>query len=106
MELIVLRLVHIVGGMIWVGAGVFSALFLMPALRDSGRSAPAVMAALRARHLFVFLPVIALLTILSGVRLMMIVSGGFQAAWFRSPSGNAYAWSGLIAIVVFVMGIT
>ena len=31
-ELIVLRLVHILGGMIWVGTGIFNTFFLLPAL--------------------------------------------------------------------------
>jgi uncharacterized membrane protein len=106
MEIIVLRLVHIIGGIVWVGAGVFNAVFLMPALRQAGPAAGQVMGALRARRLFIFLPVVALLTIVSGVRLMMIVSGGFQAAWFQSASGSAFAWSGLIALVVFVLGLT
>lgn len=106
MEIIILRLVHVVGGILWVGSAVFNGLFLVPALRQLGPVAGQVMAGLRARHMFVFLPVVALLTILSGVRLMAIVSGGFDAAWFNSRPGSAYAWSALIAIVTFIIGIT
>ena len=106
MEIIVLRLVHVVGGILWVGAAVFNMLFLAPALRASGPAAGPVMAALRQRGLFVFLPVVALLTILSGTRLMMIVSAGFDASWFQSTRGSVYAWSGLISIVAFVLGIS
>jgi hypothetical protein len=106
MEIIVLRLVHVVGGILWVGAAVFNMLFLAPALRRAGPAAGPIMATLRQRGLFVFLPAVALLTILSGVRLMAIMSGGFDAAWFGSAHGSAYAWSGLIAIVAFVLGVT
>ena len=49
---------------------------------------------------------VAILTILSGVRLMAIVSAGFDASWFNSTRGATYAWSGLIAIVAFVLGVT
>ena len=106
MEIIVLRLVHIVGGMVWVGGAVFNVAFLAPTLRGVGPGAAPVMAGLRQRGLFVFLPVVAILTILSGVRLMAIVSAGFEASWFNSARGATYAWSGLIAIVAFILGIT
>jgi hypothetical protein len=105
MEIIVLRFVHILGGIMWVGAAVFNALFLAPTLRRVGPSAGPVMAALRERGLFVFLPSMAVLTILSGTRLMAIVSAGFDASWFNSVPGATYAWSGVAAIVAFVLGI-
>jgi uncharacterized membrane protein len=104
-ELFVLRLVHILGGMIWVGAGVFNSFFLLPALAQAGPAAGQVLAGLQRRRVFTFLPIVALLTILSGVRLMQLTSGGFSPAWFASPPGRTYAWSGVAAIVGFVVGI-
>ena len=93
-ELLVLRLVHIVGGMIWVGTGVFNSFFLMPTLAQAGPAAGQVIAGLQKRRLFTFLPVVALLTILSGVRLMQITSAGFSPAWFASTPGRTYAAAG------------
>jgi uncharacterized membrane protein len=104
MELIVLRLIHILAGMMWVGAAVFNVLFLGPTLARVGPAAGPVMAALRERGMFTFLPAMAVLTILSGIRLMMIMSAGFDASWFNSVRGATYAWSGLAAIVAFVLG--
>ena len=49
MEIIVLRLVHIVGSILWVGAAVFNMVFLAPTLRRVGPSAGPVMVALRRR---------------------------------------------------------
>lgn len=105
MELIVLRLIHVVGGMIWVGGAVLMAFFIGPALQSVGPAAGPIMGALQKRKFMVVLPVIAILTILSGVRLMQITSGGFSAAFFQSPMGKTYAWAGLAAIVAFLMGI-
>ena len=105
MELITLRLIHVVGGIIWVGGGVLMAFFIGPALQAAGPAAGPVMGALQKRKFMVVLPVIAILTILSGVRLMQITSGGFSAAYFQSPMGKTYAWAGLAAIVAFLMGI-
>jgi len=106
MEIVALRFLHIVGGILWVGGAVFQMVFIAPALRRAGPDAAPVMAALREGGSFTFLPLVALATILSGVRLMAIMSGGFDARWFNSPSGSMYAWSGLIAIVAFVLGLT
>lgn len=103
-EVVVLRLVHIIGGMFWVGATMFMTFFLAPVLAGMGPGAGPVMAGLARRRLMTILPIAAILTILSGVRLMMIVSAGFQAEYFRSPVGRTFAWGGTIAIVGFVFG--
>src|SRR5688572_115483 len=102
-ELLVLRLVHIVGGIFWVGSGLFTSLFLLPALARSGPAAGAVMAGLQRRRLFTALPAVAVLTMLSGLRLMWIVSAGFSASWLASATGGTYAASGAAAIVAFVL---
>ena len=104
-ELLVLRLVHILGGMIWVGTGIFNSFFLMPTLAQAGPAAGQVIAGLQKRRLFTFLPIVAVLTILSGVRLMQITSAGFSPAWFASTPGRTYAWSGVAAIVGFLIGV-
>ena len=93
-EILVLRLVHILGGIFWVGSGLFTTFFLVPALASSGPSAGPVMTALQRRHLFTALPVSALLTILSGLRLMWIGSAGFAPAYFASASGGGGAGGG------------
>jgi uncharacterized membrane protein len=104
-EMLVLRLVHILGGMIWVGSGIFNSFFLLPTLAQAGPAAGQVIAGLQRRRLFTILPIVALLTILSGVRLMQITSAGFSPAYFASASGRAYAWSGVAAIVGFLIGV-
>ena len=105
-EVIVLRVVHIVGGMFWVGATMFMTFFLAPVLASMGPAAGPVMAGMAKRKLMTVLPIAALLTMLSGVRLMMIASAGFQAAYFQSTPGRAFAWGGTIAIVAFIFGMS
>jgi uncharacterized membrane protein len=104
-ELLVLRLIHIVGGVFWVGSGVFTTFFLLPALGQSGTVAAQVMMGLQRRRVFIVMPIVALLTILSGIRLMMITSGGFSADYFATASGQTYAWSGLAAVISFLLGL-
>jgi hypothetical protein len=104
-EILVLRLVHILGGMVWVGSGIFNSFFLLPTLAQAGPAAGQVIAGLQRRRLFTILPIVALLTILSGFRLMWIMSAGFSPGYFASTSGRAYAWSGVAAIVGFLVGV-
>lgn len=104
-ELILLRLVHVLGGIFWVGAGLFNLVFLGPAMAAAGPAAGPMMEVFRRRRMFVVMPTVALLTILSGLRLMMIASGNFSAAYFTTGAGRAFAFGGACAIVVFVVGL-
>lgn len=104
-ELLVLRLVHVLSGLVWVGAMVFMSAFLMPALQHAGPAAGAVMAGLQQRRLMTFMPVVASLTLLSGFRLYWIMSDGFSAAYARSPTGLTFGVAGLLALAAFVLGL-
>ena len=103
-EILVLRIVHVLGAIFWLGSGLFTTFFLVPALGRLGPAAAGpVMGALQQRRLFTVLPVIALLTILSGARLLHIVSGGFTPAYFDSRTGQALLWSGVAAVSGFLL---
>lgn len=105
-ELLFLRLVHILGGIFWVGSGLFTTFFLIPALsKAGGPAAGQVMSALQQRRFFLILPTVAVLTILSGLRLWWIVSGGNGLHYFQHRSGHTYAVSGLLAIIAFVLSL-
>ena len=104
-ELILLRLIHVLGGILWVGSGIFTSFFLIPALSRTGpATAGQVMTALQQRHLFTMLPVTAVLTILSGLRLWWIV-GGRTMHYFQHRPGHFYLVSGVLAIVAFLLSI-
>jgi uncharacterized membrane protein len=104
-ELIVLRIVHVLCGMIWVGSAVFMGFFLAPALQTMGPAAGQVMGGLQKRKFMIVLPIVAVLTMLTGLRLMMIMSGNFGPGYFQSPMGKTFAGAGVIAILAFVIGI-
>jgi uncharacterized membrane protein len=105
MELIVLRIIHVLCGIIWVGTAVFMGFFLGPALATMGPAAGQVMGGLQKRKFMVVLPVVAILAMLSGLRLMMIMSGNFGAGYFQSPMGRTFAGAGAAAILAFIIGI-
>lgn len=105
-ELLVLRIVHILGGIFWLGTGLFTTLFLVPALSRLGpQAAGPVMGALQQRRLFMVLPAVALLTIISGARLLHIVSAGFAPAYFTSRTGQTLMWSGIAAVIAFLLSV-
>jgi uncharacterized membrane protein len=104
-ELLVLRLVHILGGIFWVGSLIFTSFFLMPALRSSPAIAGQVMAGLQKRRLFTLLPIVALLTIASGIRLLWIASVGFSDAYLSTPTGRTFSVSAVAAIVAFLLSL-
>ena len=103
-ELLLLRLVHVLGGVFWVGSGIFTAFFLLPAMAPTGPAAGQIMANLAQRRLFVVLPTVAVLTMLSGLRLMMITAAG-RSDYFASRSGMTYSISATAAVVGFFLSL-
>ncbi|MBX3132864.1 MAG: hypothetical protein KF689_05705 [Gemmatimonadaceae bacterium] len=104
-ELLVLRLVHVCGGIFWAGGGIYAALFITPALAKAGPAAGPILAEMQRRKLFTVLPLVAVATMLSGIRLMWIVSGGFSAHYFHTRMGHTYAAAGLASIVAFLVAL-
>lgn len=103
-EILILRLIHVLGGIFWVGTSMFTSLFLVPALASAGPNAGVVFAGLQRRKLFLALPVVAILTIASGARLMSIASGG-SSAYFASPTGRMFSLAGLAAVIAFFISL-
>lgn len=102
-EILILRLIHILGGIFWLGAGLFSAVFLMPSVAAARMNPGPLFAELERRRYFVLLPIVAILTMLSGIRLLAITSGGFHEAYFATAQGLAYASGGASSLVAFAV---
>jgi uncharacterized membrane protein len=102
-ELIVLRLVHILSAILWVGSGLFTSFFLVPVLTASPAVMGQVVAGLTRRRLFLVLQIAAALTILTGLRLLAIDSAGFDGSYFATGTGRTFAISGLLAIIAAVL---
>ena len=104
-ELYLLRLIHVLGGIFWVGAALLNFLWIGPALAQAGPAAGQIMETLRRRKLFVVLPTVALLTILSGLRLMQLMSNDFSAAYFATGRGMTFATGAGAALLAFLLGL-
>lgn len=102
-EFLVLRLVHIIFGIIWVGSGVFTAFFLIPALAANRQLMALVMEGLQKRRMFILIPTAGLLTILAGVRLLWIDSAGFAESYMQTGPGRTFSVGGTAAIIAFLL---
>src|SRR5262245_15876918 len=102
--MLVLRFLHIVSGVFWVGGSLFAARFLMPSLKAAGPAAGPVLAELGKRRIPVAMMGAALVNVASGIWMMMIASGGAPGVWMRSPMGRTIGLGAGLAILVVILG--
>ena len=104
--LVALRIIHVVGGIFWVGTATMLTFYLGPAMTIAGPSGGAVMAGLQKRGLMTALPIAALTTMLAGFALIWRLSGGDFGAYARSTTGSVFTMAGGLAIIGFIVGMT
>ena len=95
-----MRLVHILAGIFWVGATLFLAGFLIPAIRAVGPSAGPLMTQLmQQRHLQRWINVSMSLTIFAGIVLFALDSRAGGGGFGRSLTGITLSIGALLAII-------
>ncbi len=103
--MIVLRLIHILGGIFWVGTMILLAGFLIPTVRATGREGGRFMQMLmQQRRLQLYLGVTAALTVLSGITMYGRMAASTHGAWAGSGPGIAYGVGAVAAILAGVLG--
>jgi len=98
--MVILRLIHILGGVFWVGTVFFLAWFLLPANKTTGQAGLVVMQdVMMRRKLSVYLMAAMGLTILSGLlmygRTIMITNG----EWAHTTMAKVLGFGALCGIV-------
>jgi uncharacterized membrane protein len=102
---VILRLIHVVAGSLWVGFAVFVSYMLGPAIDDAGPGAAGIVPALGRRGMMTLLPLLAVLTVLSGFGLYWKVAAGDFGAFARTGTGIALGCSAVVAIAAYLIGI-
>jgi uncharacterized membrane protein len=103
--LVVMRLIHILAGTFWVGAAVFIAAFVEPAVHALGPDGGKFMQRLTgAGRLPLFMSLAALLTTLAGLWLYWRASVGFAIPWILAPSGLTLTVGALAGILAAILG--
>lgn len=96
----IVRLVHILAGIFWVGATLTLAAFVLPAARAVGPSGGPVMTQLMGRQRLQFWINMGMaLTILAGFALFGIDSKASGGGFGRSPMGIVLSIGALLAII-------
>jgi uncharacterized membrane protein len=103
--ILILRLLHIGSGVFWAGAMFFFWIFLEPSVRALGPDGMRVMRELQARRYVETMPVLALITILTGLELLRRTFPGGPAMWIATPSGRTFVIGASSAIIAFLIGI-
>jgi hypothetical protein len=103
--LILMRLVHILAGVFWVGAMLFMQRFVMPTAQESGLEGRRFMQRMmQARKVTQAFGAAAGLTMLSGIGLYWRFTAITDGAWARSRPGMVFGLGGAAAIIAGIIG--
>jgi len=102
---IILRLIHIFSGVFWAGTAFFFVSVLEPTIEASGPEGGKVMQRLAQSRFPIVLPIAALLTVLSGLVMYWLDSGGLQAGWITSGTGLGFTIGAVAGLAAFVIGV-
>lgn len=100
-----LRILHVLGGVIWTGTMVFMAFFLLPSARAMGPAAgPFINHLMQVRKLPVYMLVIGLVTVLSGYWLYWHNAVTFGSEWLASGQGKVFGIGAVLATIGWLLG--
>lgn len=103
---IVLRLVHILSSIIWLGGMVVLVGFVLPTVRRTGADGARFAQSLASQSgLSKLFDIVAILTTVAGLALFDSASGHFDRVWMGSPTGIAYSTGMLFGLMAFLHGI-
>lgn len=102
----VFRLLHIIAGVIWVGAGIIISMYFEPALQKSGVDVSKVMRALYTKSGFdKLMPIVSVTTTIAGLVLYWLVSDGFASVdYMRSGQGIVLSIGAVFGLLAFGHG--
>ena len=106
MDWVLLRLIHILAGIFWVGSALTMFLFLQPTGHATAPESQRFMLHLLGKRRFTeFVLASAILTAVAGGIMFWLDSNGLQLAWMSRPPGLGFtvgAAAALIALLLFV----
>lgn len=105
-ELIVLRILHVGGGIFWGGWVLALTMFINPAVRAMGAAGSGFMQSMAMNtKVTQVMTVVPILVVLSGWRLLWIVSAGFDSGWVSSLHGSVLLGGSIVGTLIFFHGL-
>jgi uncharacterized membrane protein len=102
--MVILRLIHVFGGIFWVGVVWYNALFFLPRVKSFGQERGRIMQTMAAPPFPQYMTAASVSTVLSGILMYWNTSAGFSAAWILTVPGLVLTIAGLLGIVLVVEG--
>ena len=100
------RLVHIFSGVFWAGSAFVLARFVEPAAAATQPESNKFMQQMMGPSGYVLAQGIAgSLTVLAGLTLYWIDSGGLQPGWITTPTGLGFTVGGIAALIAIYIGL-
>ena len=103
-DLLVLRLIHIVSAVCWVGGTLLMVGFVLPSVKRAGPDGGKFMQLLVQRKMPQYLGIMAALLVLSGALMYWVVSGHLQAQWLGTSRGIMLTLGALFGIGAALSG--
>jgi len=101
--MIVLRLLHILSGIFWVGTMLVATGFLYPVAAEGPEGGRVLQQIMVRRRLATWVSASAGLTLLSGLWMYGRVAVATGGEWMRTPPGLALGAGGLLALVAAIL---
>jgi len=103
--LIILRFIHIGGGVFWAGVAIYFAVFVLPASKKAGPAGGLFMQHLaQTNKLALVMTIVPTLVVLSGLLMIWEISHGLQSQWMASPHGIIIQTGATLAIIAYLTG--
>ena len=103
--LILMRIIHVLSGVAWAGGVFMMASLVEPSARGTGPEGGKFMQYLAGPgKLPIYMTTSGLLSVLSGLYLMWVRSGGFNGEWFGTGQGIALSIGATAGILSAVIG--
>jgi hypothetical protein len=100
-----LRTIHVLGGIFWVGSLIFLTFFLLPTARAVGPSGgPFINHLMQVRKLPTYMLVLGLATVLSGYWLYWHNAVIYGSAWLSSGQGKVFGMGAVLATIGWLLG--
>jgi len=103
---LILRVAHIVSGILWAGGALALTLFVAPTMSATGDAGKQFAGHLMTKTRFSsYMMVTGLTTVLAGSVLYGIDSNWFQSAWMKTGTGIGFGIGSAAGIAAFIFGV-